>query len=271
MGTTVKYKDSTIATLNNETKTLNTAGTWVEGDIVVTDETSGGSGISADDIAMRTISGVVSGSATRIGLYAFAYCSNLTIASFPQANTIRDYAFCGCSNLTTINFPQVSIIGSYAFAYCSNLTTISFPQVSTIKNNAFYDCSNLTIVSFPQAISIGSNAFGNCSSLATAIFNNTSTKQGTIYTYAFRSCYHLTSIYFLNSTLYKLSTSSTTFQSTPISNYTTSTGGVYGSIFVPESLYSAYISSTNWSYYSSRFVSLTDAQISKVLASGTHL
>ena len=34
----------------------------------------GGGGFTADDIAMRTISGVVSGSATNIGSYAFGYC-----------------------------------------------------------------------------------------------------------------------------------------------------------------------------------------------------
>ena len=47
-----------------------------------------------------------------------------------------------------------------------------------------------------------------------------------------------------------------TFTSTPIAGYTTSTGGVYGSIFVPASLYDRYISATNWVTYSSRFVSV---------------
>lgn len=40
MSTTVNYKGNTIATLSNETKTLTTAGTWVEEDISITD--SGG-------------------------------------------------------------------------------------------------------------------------------------------------------------------------------------------------------------------------------------
>ena len=44
------------------------------------------------------------------------------------------------------------------------------------------------------------------------------------------------------------------FNATPISTYTASTGGVYGSIYVPESLYDSYIVSTNWITYSSRFV-----------------
>lgn len=42
MSTTVSYKGNTIATLSNETKTLTTAGTWVEGDMVITDSGSGG-------------------------------------------------------------------------------------------------------------------------------------------------------------------------------------------------------------------------------------
>ena len=63
---------------------------------------------------------------------------------------------------------------------------------------------------------------------------------------------------------------STIFASSPISNYTTSTGGVQGSIFVPESLYSAYVESNNWSVYADRFVSLTDDQVQNVMTYGTH-
>ena len=275
----------------------------------------GGGGFTADDIAMRTISGVVSGSAAKvldyafrhcynlttvnfpqagiIGSYAFTSCYNLTTASFQQAGIIGSYAFQYCSKLTTISFPQVSsigysafqscyslttasfpqagIIGSYAFYYCFNLTTVSFPQASSIGNSAFQYCSKLTTISFPQVSSIGLYAFANCYSLTKVIFSKTSTAQGTIYTYAFRSCYHLTSLYLLASTLYRLSSNYTAFQSTPISNYTASTGGVHGSIFVRQSLYDAYISSTNWSYYSSRFVGLTDEQVEYVMEHGTHI
>jgi hypothetical protein len=46
------------------------------------------------------------------------------------------------------------------------------------------------------------------------------------------------------------------FSSTPISNYTTSTGGVRGSIYVPSSLYNTYITANNWSAYAARFVSM---------------
>ena len=56
------------------------------------------------------------------------------------------------------------------------------------------------------------------------------------------------------------------FVDTPISTRTDSTSGVYGSIYVPSSLYASYISATNWATYSARFVSLTDAEISAVKA-----
>jgi len=209
--------------------------------------------------------------ASYIGTYAFYSCRSLITVSFPQVSYIGDDAFYSCSNLTTVSFPQASYIGYYAFRDCFKLTTASFPQASTIRDYAFASCSNLTTASFPQAITIRSYAFSSCYSLATVIFSNTSTTQGTIYTYAFRACYHLTSLYLLASTLYRLSVSSTTFMSTPISNYTTSTGGVYGSIFVRQSLYDAYVSSTNWSYYSSRFVGLTDEQVDYVMEHGTHI
>ena len=42
MSTTVTYKGQTLTTVENETKTLTTGGTWVEGDITLTDVTQGG-------------------------------------------------------------------------------------------------------------------------------------------------------------------------------------------------------------------------------------
>jgi hypothetical protein len=254
----------------------------------------GGGGGKESEIIDKTISGeYVNGEVMRIGDYAFQSCSNLTTVSFPQASSIGSYAFYDCVKLTTISFPQASYIGiyafydclsltavsfpqasyigNYAFASCVNLTTISFPHVSYIGYSVFNNCFNLTTVSLPHVVYIGSYAFASCYSLSTVIFSNTSTIQGTIYTYAFRYCYHLTSLYLLASKLYRLSVSSTTFQSTPISNYTTSTGGVHGSIFVRQSLYDAYISSTNWSYFSSRFVGLTDEQVEYVMEHGTHI
>lgn len=42
MSTTVTYKGATLTTVENQTKTLQTAGTWMEGDLTLTDVTQGG-------------------------------------------------------------------------------------------------------------------------------------------------------------------------------------------------------------------------------------
>lgn len=42
MATTVTYKGQTLATVDNQTKTLQTAGTWVEDDFTLTDVSGGG-------------------------------------------------------------------------------------------------------------------------------------------------------------------------------------------------------------------------------------
>ena len=141
---------------------------------------------------------------------------------------IKSYAFTNCSALTTVSFPQASYIGSGAFAYCIGLTTVSFPQASYIDYNAFYNCYSLTTVSFPKVSYIHSSAFG--------------------------SCYNLTSLYLLASSVCSL-VNSNAFSSTPIGGYSVS-AGTYGSIYIPASLYSAYLVASNWSYFSSRFVSI---------------
>ena len=102
-----------------------------------------------------------------------------------------------------------------------------------------------------------------CNALSTVTLNWTSATQ--ISNRAFSQCYNLLSFYLLGPTVLPLQNINA-FATTPISNYTTSTGGVYGSIYVPESLYSSYITATNWATYSARFVSMTDAEISAVKA-----
>ena len=42
MSTTVTYKGSTLTTAENQTKTLKTSGKYMEGDVIITDVTSGG-------------------------------------------------------------------------------------------------------------------------------------------------------------------------------------------------------------------------------------
>ena len=236
----------------------------------------------------------------------FSSCSRLTTVSASSVTTVTSYAFTGCSNLVSINMPKVTYIGrnrfamtgissiylqscSYiavqAFAGCQNLSQVNFPEVTVVSGYAFSNCSNLVDVSLPNASSVGSYAFASCSALTSiklpvvsylgasaflSCYELRTVILGSVYSmfsYTFSRCYNLLSLYLLGSSMASGAYATNMFFSTPISGYTTSTGGVYGSIFVPASLYSSYIARTGWKSYSSRFVSLTDAQISAILNS----
>lgn len=65
MSTTVSYKGNTIATVDNNTKTLTTAGTWLEADIVLTDTT-----IDGNELAYGF---TISAASSRIGVGQIDY------------------------------------------------------------------------------------------------------------------------------------------------------------------------------------------------------
>lgn len=234
-----------VPTLTSETFTQNGTYTAPSGTAYdeVTVNVSGGGGFSIDDIAMKTLSGTIAGNATSIASSAFLSFSRITGASFPRATRIY----------------------GYGFAYCSSLQTISFPSCSYLGGSAFFCCSSLQSVSFPKGPDAATCAFSSCRSLSTALFSSTANKF--VYASAFAGCWNLLSLYLFG--WFSLSNVNA-FASTPISNYTASTGGVNGSIFVPSSLYASYISATNWATYSARIVSLTDAQVQNVMQYGTH-
>ena len=190
-------------------------------------------------------------SASYIGGCAFQYCSSLTTISFPNASYIGYSAFVSCWNLTEINFPSVTSMGGYVFQYCTSLTMISLPICTAIPSGTFSSCTGLISVDLPEVSRLYSSAFLRCTNLTTVSFS----KLTRIDASAFASCYNLLSVYLLGSSKVTLM-NITAFASTPISTYTTSTGGVYGSIFVPSSLYSTYTTDTIWSYYIDRLVSV---------------
>lgn len=208
--------------------------------------------------------------ATIIESNAFQYCIKLSSIYFPNASIIGDSAFTGCKILPSADFPEAERIGTSAFISCDYLKTINAPKVSYIGNSAFQLCLALPSIVLPKATTISNYAFFNVRSMSAAVFGyDASSTQGVFGGSAFRSCYRLMSLYLLKSSCYSLSNINA-FYSTPISTYTNYTSGVNGSIFVPESLYNSYITATNWSAYSSRFVSLTDAQVQHVIDCGTH-
>lgn len=210
---------------------------------------SGGGGITADDIAERTISGVMSGSASFIASFAFKDCSSITGAIFPSATVVSSSAFHNCNNLQTISFPLLERIESNGFAYCSSLTTAYIPNVVSINASAFNGCG-FSSIDLEKATFLNA-PFQQCSKLSTAVLRNVKTMSG----WVFASCKSLMAVYVLASSLATLSTSSA-FRDTPMAS--TSYTGAFGSIYVPASLVETYKSAANWSTYSARITSYVE-------------
>lgn len=187
-----------------------------------------------------------------VGAYAFARCIALSYINFPSLRYMASGAFGNMTALETVDLPNMDApIKSGAFTNCTSLKSINIPKATLVENDAFSACSSLSEVVLPKVKNIWSYAFCSCWSLGLASFDSLSS----IASHAFQNCFNLLSLYLLGSSVAKLSTDAV-FSSTPIGGYTDSTGGVYGSIFVPTSLYATYIATHPWSYYSSRFVSV---------------
>jgi hypothetical protein len=207
---------------------------------------------------------------TSLGFYPKYGGSTFTFCYLPKLEKIQGATgmFHGTS-LSSIYMPKVNYISNVTslFDSCPMINIISFPFLSeSINSQTFAYASSrkhdFTEVFLPALKNVSAYTFQSFWNLTTVVFSDVSSIGG----YAFSSCFNLMSLYILGSSVATLNANAV-FRSTPISNYTTSTGGVYGSIFVPQSLFDAYKSSTNWVVYSSRFASLTDAQISAILNS----
>ena len=230
------------------------------------------SSIASDAFQYCGLSSIEALECTFLGNRAFVECRNLSYAIFPEVLSIGSYCFSYCFKLASISIPKVSDIGMYAFHQCYSLTEINIPECLNIGSSCFYSCSSLSSVNLPKVQSIRSYAFANCSSLSEInlsmisslgnyAFNgcinlHTISLSGpisSIGTWTFANCSKLLSVYLNFSSVIGITTNA--FMFTPISGYTTATGGVYGTIYVPSSLYSSYLTATGWSLFSSRFVS----------------
>lgn len=156
---------------------------------------------------------------TQIATNAFNNCTALVSAYFPACINIAGGGnFEGCSALTTLSFPMCQSIGNGAFSACA-FSSIFLPECRSLSGYVFYECKALKVIYLPKCQHLG-------------------------YDRAFAKCYNLLSLYLLTSTVPTLATLAT-FVSTPISDYTASTGGIYGSIFVKASLLTAFQTATN--------------------------
>lgn len=109
---------------------------------------SGGGG--GDTEEKSTIDAIIDRSITEIesdaevvGPYAFANCSKLVSARFPNAVRIESNAI-QCSKLTSLFIPKVKYIASYAISSCSELNTIDLPSVESLASSALSNNKKLS-------------------------------------------------------------------------------------------------------------------------------
>ena len=147
MTTTVSYKGNTIATVDNNTKTLATQGKYLEADVVLTDVSGSGEDTLVQALHNQTTS-VSDDTLTSIRSYGLASITTLTSVSFPNLQTINSYAFYNDYNLLMDGweFPKAKTIGNYAFRYCYGLTgDVVLPStVTSIGQYSFASCKNMT-------------------------------------------------------------------------------------------------------------------------------
>ena len=179
MATTVSYKDQILTTITNNTKTLKTAGTWLEDDIKITDESSTAAvavedipneynGIekritainisdttaTAEDVAQGKVFYSNTGTRT-VGTDKGMDWSAVALGDLPSGaitlNLTKQMAenkFQDCANLTSVTFASVpnNMWLSGTFARCSNLAEVDLGNVYQLSNTVFAECTSLKVV-----------------------------------------------------------------------------------------------------------------------------
>jgi hypothetical protein len=116
---------------------------------------------------LREISGA---GVTAIGDYAFYNSDKLTMANFPNVESIGAYAFATDNyddnghKLANPSFPKVQILGREAFAYSRALQSITLPLCTTIGDFAFRGCGKLAALTAKPKI-LGENPFDACTKI----------------------------------------------------------------------------------------------------------
>lgn len=258
MSTTVSYKGSTIATAENQTKILETAGTWLEDDITIVDVTGGGGG-GITPTGTKQISITQNGTTTEdVTNYANAEITvnvsgspsvtaqDIYNGTFPSGDVvINNVSTTGISlygNTVMTSFMSSSITqfkASSAFYDCTALRTVKLTgAISQNQSNMWQNCSNLESIEMPNYnTSLGQYALGGCPKLEFADLGNCSQIQAN----AFNGSSALNTIVLRRSSVCTLQNVSA-FTNTPFKS-----GGTGGTIYVPSSLISSYQSATNWS------------------------
>lgn len=219
---------------------------------ITVDVQTGGGDSKIQELLERSIISYENSTIQTIGQYAFCNCKELKKLSLPNVNKAEYCAFLSCSSLEEIYIPELESIGQSTFMGCARLSEISIPKLRGTANNLFTECFSLKAIELPLVNKVQPITFSNCSFLSVVKLSAASV----IGSSAFAKCFRLLRLDLVSVSSVPSLGNSNAFSSTPIGGYIASTGGEYGSIYVPASLYEAFLSATNWSLFSNRIVSV---------------
>lgn len=207
MSTIIKYKDNTLTTVENETKTIKTANKWLEDNITLEKTDSEDPAVYQDEDGyivldddgnrISTQSLIAHTNETYVAPTGFAYnkvsvrvpISDVTKSiidrsiqtmvtenDFPELTSTKSRAFYNCASLKAVDLPNVISIGEYAFDGCSSLVNAYFPNATSVAGYIFNNCTNIETIFLPKVTSVGvQQAFqynSKLSSIALPSLNN---------------------------------------------------------------------------------------------------
>ena len=200
--------------------------------------------------------------------------STLTSINLPKAKIITGL---GSIKISTIYFPEcIYFVGCQSTSYVQeiylpnavtvyncggniNLRKIEIPNCVITANGAFGGCSSLSEIYLQKVYSIGYVTFSGCTNMQRAYFGNLKMIDSTS---VFDRCQALNSLYLFSVNKVTMNYSNN-FKDTPMTD--SSYLGHYGSIYVPAYLVSEYQADSVWSYFSDRFVGLTDQEMQDII------
>jgi len=168
MATTVTYNGNTITTVENNTKTLNTAGTYMPYDVVVNDVSGTKDGETYQDETNFVVLDDDNGNYPDLELLNVATNGTYTAESGKAYNSVtvnvdKALAFLQgtLTEATTKDMSGITNIGYASFYNERNLASIDLSEVTAIGTDAFYNCNGAAIdLVIPEStVYLGSAAF----------------------------------------------------------------------------------------------------------------
>ena len=225
MSTTVTYKGQTLTTVENQTKTLNTAGTWVEGDFTLTDASLDVSDTTAtaSDVAQ--------------GKVFYSNTGTRTTGTASGGGDEQYFLDLIAMRPTVIDDDKVTSMGD-AFLYQHRTATgLRWRELLSTVGQTFRGINKATYIIFDKLLKTTADMISYSPLLTTAEFGAVTE----IAYYTFENDPKFDTLILRTPTLVKLA-SQRVFDNTCFKN-----GGTGGTIYVPQALLSSYPTATNWS------------------------